>query len=152
MLDWNSGAVEGLAMKLSVTALFVMIGLAVTACGKSDEEKAQDKVCDARSDIQKQITELENLTIETATTDKIKANVDAIENDLQKIKDAEGDLSAERKQQVETATQQFESQVTSVANTIGRSLSISGAKATLETSVKQLADSYRTTLAPIDCS
>ena len=33
----------------------VMLVFALGACGESDEEKAQNKVCDARDDINKQV-------------------------------------------------------------------------------------------------
>ena len=88
-------------------ALLVAAGLALASCGESDEEKALNQVCDARADIQKQVNELSSLTLSTATVDGIKGNLSAIENDLKEIKDAEGNLNDQRKQEVQAANQAF---------------------------------------------
>ena len=81
----------------------------------------------------------------------MEENLNAIEDDLNQIKDAQGDLNEERKQQVESATQEFSSEVEEVANGLTSDLTLSGAKAKLETAGKQLASSYQQTFAQIDC-
>jgi hypothetical protein len=43
-----------------------MLVFALGACGESDEEKAQNKVCDAKADIGKQVDELTALTPATS--------------------------------------------------------------------------------------
>jgi hypothetical protein len=140
-------------MTRSISALLVATGLVLVlaACGESDEEKAQNKVCDARADIQKQVAELSNLTLATATVDGVKQNLTAIQDDLKQIKDAEGQLSDERRSEVETASQTFGSQVESIVGDLGSSLSVSGARSQLQSALDQLAQSYQQTLAPIDC-
>jgi hypothetical protein len=134
--------------------LIVLAALAVGACGddESDEEKAQNQVCDARADIQKQVEELSNLTISTATTEGIEQNLQAIEDSLGEIKDAEGDLNAGRKQEVQSATDQFSSEVESVVQTVGRSTSLSQAATQLTSAFDDLSQSFQQTLQPIDCS
>ena len=82
----------------------MLIATTAFGCGESEAEKAQTQVCDARTDLQKQVDDLAALTPATATADGVKANVSAIENDLKQIRDAQGDLNDERKQQVESAT------------------------------------------------
>ena len=128
--------------------------LAVSACGddESDADKAQNQVCDARADIEKQVDELSNLTLSSATIDGIEQNLKAIEDDLGEIKDAEGDLNDERKQEVQSATSQFSSQVESVVNTVGRSTSLDQAASQLSSAFEGLANSFKQTLSPIDCS
>ena len=91
------------------------------------------------------------LTVATATVDGVEENLNAIAEDLNQIKDAQGDLSDERKQEVESATQAFTSDVDAVANDLTSDLSLSGAQAKLETAGKQLASSYQQTFAQIDC-
>jgi len=113
---------------------------------------AQNQVCDARADIQKQVDELSQLTLSTATTDGIDQNLQAIKDDLGKIKDAESDLNADRKQEVQSATQQFTSEVASVAKTVGRSTSINEAVSQLTSAFDDLAQSFKQTLSPINCS
>lgn len=138
-------------IRRTTAALLVGAALAISACGESDEEKAQNQVCDARADIEQQVEELSRLTVSTATLDGIKQNLSAIRDDLRKIKDAEADLSDERKQEVQAATEEFGSEVESIVGEVGGSLSLSGAASQLESSLKQLGESYRQALAPIDC-
>ena len=133
-----------------VIGLVLATGLA--ACGESDEEKAQNEVCDARADIQKQVDELSGLSLETATLDGVQKNLTALRDDLRQIGDAQGDLSDERRQQVESATKEFTSQLQSIAADIGRSLSVADARTQLEAAFDQLASSYRQSFAKVDCS
>jgi len=145
-----TGRAEGIAA-IAVVLLLLVVGTAV-GCGESDEEKAQNDVCDARNDIEKRVNELSNLTVSTATVDGIQKNLNAIQDDLNKISDAQGDLNDERKQQVESANKKFKSQVNSIAQGLTSNLSLSGAKQKLVNAGQQLAMSYRQTFAKIDCS
>ena len=129
----------------------LLIAATAFGCGESDEEKAQTQVCDARADLKTQIDDLAGLTLATATADGVKKNLNAIEDDLKQIEDAQGDLNEERKQEVESATQQFTSELEGIASGLTSDLSLSGAKAKLESAGKQLASSYQQTLAQIDC-
>ena len=139
-------------MRYWTLALLVVAGLALASCGESDEEKALNQVCDARADIQKQVDELSSVTLTTATVDGIKGNLSAIEDDLKEIKDAEGNLNDQRKQEVQAANQAFSEQVQAVVKDLGASSSISGAKSKLQSSLQQLSQSYKQTFEPIDCS
>jgi DNA repair exonuclease SbcCD ATPase subunit len=138
-------------MKRSLVMVLVLaIGLG--ACGESEEEKAQNEVCDAQADIQKQVDQLSSLSLETATLDGVQKNLTAIRDDLQKIGDAQGDLSDERKQQVESATNEFTSELQSIASDIGRSLSVADARTRLESAFDRLASAYEQSFARVDCS
>ena len=88
----------------------------------------------------------------TASVDGVKKNVQAIQDDLGKIKDAQGDLNAERKQQVQSANEAFTQQVKSITSSVTSNLSLSGAGTQLKTAATQLANSYQQTLGKIDCS
>jgi hypothetical protein len=127
------------------------LAFAFAACGQSDEEKAKADVCDARDDIQANVKELQNLTLGTATTDKVRSSLNAIKNDLQKIVDAQGDLSDSQKQQVEKANEAFKSKVKALAGDVGRSVSIEDAAKQLESDFAELATTYQQSFAPIDC-
>jgi hypothetical protein len=120
-------------------------------CGESAADKAQTQVCDARADLKKQVDTLAALTPTTATADGVTGALDAIKNDLKQISDAQGDLNDERKQQVESANQQFSGQLKTVAADLGSNLSASGAKAAVQSAGKELATSYQQTFAPIEC-
>jgi hypothetical protein len=134
-----------------LVAALLLIAAAAGGCGESDEEKAQAQVCDARADLKTQIDDLAALTPATATADGVEENLTAIEDDLKQMKDAQGDFSDERKREVESATQEFSSEVQAVANDLTSDLSLSGAQAKLETAGKQLASSYQQAFSQIDC-
>ena len=127
------------------------LSIAFAACGQSDEEKAKADVCDARDDIQANVKELQSLTLGTVTADKVRSSLNAIKGDLEKIVDAQGDLSDNQKQQVQKANEAFKSKVKALAGDIGRSVSIEDAAKQLESDLAELATTYEQSLAPIDC-
>jgi Zn-dependent oligopeptidase len=129
----------------------VSLGLAVAGCGQSDEEKAKDDVCDAVADIQKQAKELQSLTLGTATVDQVKSNLNAIEDDLTKIADAQDQLDKTRKEQVQKANETFKSQLDSLIRDLGSSESLQGAAQRLKSGIANLANAYKRSFAPIDC-
>ena len=128
-----------------------MLAFALGACGESDEEKAQNKVCDAKTDIAKQVDDLKGLTAATVTTDAVTQSIDAIKSDLEDISDGQSDLSDDRRSEVESATKSFTSSVQQIAGEVGRSLSASDAKAQLVTSLDQLAASYQKAFGQVNC-
>jgi Tfp pilus assembly protein PilP len=130
----------------------VGLGLAVLGCGQSQEEKAKDDVCDARADIQKQVTNLQSLTLGTATVDQIKSDLEAIDDDLATIADAQDQLDDTRKQQVQQANETFTSQLDTLARDVGSSQSLQDAARQLKADVADLATAYKQSFAPIDCS
>jgi Tfp pilus assembly protein PilP len=137
---------------LALLLLLAAAAVGLTACGQSSQDKAKSQVCDARSDISKNVNELKGLTLTTATVDGVKQNVKAIQDDLGKIKDAQGNLNADRKKQVQAANEAFTQQVKSIASSVGQSLSLTDAGTQLKTAASQLATSYQQTLGKIDCS
>jgi uncharacterized protein YjbJ (UPF0337 family) len=139
-------------MKLSMIVLLAAAALAVAACGESKEDKAKSQVCDARADIQKQVDTLSGMTLATATVDGIQSSLKAIQSDLGKIKDAQGDLNGDRKQQVQQANEQFTSQLNSIVQSVGTNRSLSEAGPKLKDAATQLSSSYKQTLAKVDCS
>jgi DNA anti-recombination protein RmuC len=127
------------------------LGLGLAACGESDEEKAKADVCDARDDIRTQVSELQNLTLGTATVDKVKSHLNAIGDDLKKITDAQGELNESDKQQVQEANQAFRSKLETLGADIGRSVSLEEAAQQLKSGFADLATTYEQALGPIDC-
>ena len=132
--------------------VLVAAALALAACGESTQDKAQTQVCDARADIQRQVSDLSSLTLATASVDGVQSKLKAIRSSLQKIADAQGDLNAERKQQVQAANQAFRTQLSSIVSGLGNNLSLATAATKLKDAASKLADSYRQTLGRVDCS
>ena len=129
-----------------------MLVFALGACGESDEEKAQNTVCDARDDIGKQVDDLKSLTPATVTADAVMQNLEAIDNDLNDMDAAKSDLSSDRRSEVEAANKAFESSVEGIVSDLGSSLSASDAKAGIVTALQQLAASYKKAFAPLNCN
>jgi Tfp pilus assembly protein PilP len=124
---------------------------AVVACGESKEDKAKKQVCSARSDIQAELTKLKNLTPATATANGIKDSLNSIKTDLQKITDAQSNLSSQRKQEVQQANQKFASEFQSIVTNLGTNLSLSSAQSQLQSAFQQLASAYQASFAQISC-
>ena len=124
----------------------------LTACGESEEEKAQNEVCDARGDIQRRVDDLADLTITTASIEQVTNNLAAIRDDLEKIADEQGDLEPERRQEVEEAGKRFRSQLQATAQDVA-SGAASGeeAGAQVGSALDELAKAFREAYAPLDC-
>lgn len=140
------------AAALAVALLLAALGLA--ACGgggKSKQQKAQDQVCSARADISKQVTTLKGLSLSPASVSQISTGLQAIGTDITTIKNAQKDLSASRRKEVQDANQAFEGSIKSIASDLGGSLSLGDAKAQLSAALQQLATSYQQTFAKISC-
>lgn len=136
----------------SVPLAAVVAALALAACGESSEDKAKNTVCDARDDIATQVQQLQALTPQTISVNTVQKSLSAISDDLKTIVDAQGDLSDERRSQVEAANAAFSTQVKDVAQSLVAGGSASSAKAQLSSATDDLASSYQRTFAQIDCS
>jgi hypothetical protein len=145
-----TGRAQRVGSIAGVLLLLVVAGTTV-GCGESDEEKAQNEVCDARDDIGKQVNELADLTLSTATVEGVQGNLNAIQDDLNKIADAQGNLNDQRRQEVESANEEFKSELESIAGGLTSDLSLSGAEQKLRNAAQQLVSSYKQTFAQIDC-
>ena len=136
-----------------VAVVLASLSLVAAGCGDdSDQERAQSQVCDARADIQKSIDSLKDLTLSTATPDGIRQQLEGIRKELGTIRDAQGDLGADRRNQLQKANDQFADTIKNVAQTVLRSTSAQDASATVEQAADQLESTYKSTLSPIDCS
>ena len=142
------------APRRTLALVLVLVATAALAagCGESKTEKAQKQVCNARADIKQQVDDLSSLTIATASVDGVKQNVKSIQSSLKQIADAQGTLSGDRRSQVQSATNAFKSEVTSIAQGLRSNLSLSEAGTKLKAAGQQLATSYQQSLGKIDCS
>jgi hypothetical protein len=124
----------------------------VVGCGESKSDKALADVCAARDDISKQVDQLKNMTISSATKSQVTDSLQAIRDDLSKIGDARGDLSDDRRQQVDAANTKFASSVRATLLDVGKTTSLEDASTQLKNAFARLADSYKQAFGSIDCS
>ena len=136
----------------SVPLAAAVAALALAACGESSEDKAQNTVCDARDEISAEVQTLRALTPQTISVDAVQSSVSAISDDLKRIVDAEGELSDERRSEVQAATTAFSGEVRDVAQSLVAGGSASSAKTQLAGAVDELTSSFQRTFAQIDCA
>jgi hypothetical protein len=133
-------------------AALLLGALLLAGCGESSQEKATAQVCAARSDISKQAKMLSELTVSTSLLSEGKAGLEAIGKDLTKIKEAQPNLAPARKEQIQAATETFQTQVTSIVTGLVSNPSLSNAEKQIKSSLKQFASSFEAALAPVNCS
>lgn len=133
-------------------AVLLFSALALASCGESAQEKAKAQVCEARSDISKQVKMLSELTLSLTVLSEAKSGLETIGKDLGKIKDAQPNLEPARKEQVQAATHTFETQVNSILSEFVSKPALSKAETQLKSTLTQLASNYEKALAPVNCS
>ncbi len=133
-------------------AALLLGALVLAGCGESSQEKATAQVCEARSDISKQAKMLSELTVSTNLLSEGKTGLEAIGKDLTKIKEAQPNLAPARKEQIQAATDTFQTQVTSIVTGLVTNPSLSNAEKQIKSSLKQFASSFEAALAPVNCS
>jgi hypothetical protein len=128
------------------------LALAIAGCGESKEEKAEKQICSARSDIASNVNTLQSLTLTPSSLEKAKTSVSAISTDLKKMSEGAKDLAPSRKQEIESATQQFSKQASQALEGLKSTGSVGSAEAQLRSALQGLGNAYKTALEPIKCS
>jgi hypothetical protein len=135
-----------------ILTILIASAALLSACGESEEEKAQNAVCDARADIERRVDDLASLTPTSVSIDRVTNNLEAIGKDLEKIAAEREDLSSEQRRAVEEAGEQFRSELDATARDF-----VSGAAGGEEAgerigaALDDLAESFRTAYGPVDC-
>jgi hypothetical protein len=140
-------------MRRRTIAILALLSAALlVACGESEEEKAQDRVCDARADIEKRVDGLASLTITTASIDDVTSNLKAIRDDLEKIAAERDDLAPEQRDAVDQAAKSFRSELeTAAKDVVSGAASGEEAGARIGSALDDLAKSFREAYGPVDC-
>jgi Tfp pilus assembly protein PilP len=128
------------------------LAFALYGCGESKEEKAEKKVCTARSDIKTRVTALQALTPTTASVSKIKTEVTGIVEDLKTIRSAIPELTPSRREEVTKATEDFSKQASEAIGSLKTTGSIASVESEIKTALGGLGKAYETALAPLKCS
>jgi ABC-type transporter Mla subunit MlaD len=82
----------------------------------------------------------------------VSDGLQAIRDDLSKISAARGDLSDERRKEVDSANDAFANTVRDTLADVGTTASLSDASARITDALAQLATSYKNSFGKIDCS
>jgi hypothetical protein len=135
----------------AVVALALVALFAAAGCGESKEDKALAEVCAARDDITKQVDQLANLTITTATTSKVTDGLQAIRDDLSTISETQADLADDRRKEVQSANDAFAASVRDTLTKVGTSVSLQDASTKLKAAFTDLKTSYRDSFGKLDC-
>jgi Rad3-related DNA helicase len=129
-----------------------LLAALLVACGESEEEKAQDRVCDARADIEKRVDDLAGLTITTASIEDVTNNLQAIRDDLETIAAERDDLAPEQQDAVDQAAKRFRSELeTAAKDVVSGAASGEEAGARIGSALDDLAKSFREAYGPVDC-
>jgi uncharacterized protein YjbJ (UPF0337 family) len=139
--------------RTTAAVLLAVTALAAAGCGESDqdEDQAQTSVCDARDDMKQQVDKLKGMNASSFDAATVTGALSAIQSDLAKIRDARGDLSGERRDQVEAANKEFSGQVDTALDQVKSSIGSGDAAATVTAAAQQLASGYEQAFARIDC-
>ena len=136
----------------TIVILASLLAALPVACGESEEEKAQDRVCDARADIEKRVDDLAGLTITTASIEDVTNNLKAIRDDLEKIAAEREDLAPEQQDAVDQAAKRFRSELeTAAKDVVSGAASGEQAGARIGAALDELAKSFREAYGPVDC-
>jgi predicted nucleic acid-binding Zn-ribbon protein len=136
----------------TIVILAALFAALPVACGESEEEKAQNRVCDARADIEKRVDDLAGLTITSASIDKVTNNLRAIRDDLEQIAAEREDLAPEQQDAVDQAAKRFRSELeTAAKDVVSGAASGEEAGARIGAALDDLAKSFRAAYGPVDC-
>ena len=136
----------------TIAILAGLLAALPVACGESEEEKAQNRVCDARADIQERVDDLAALTITTASIEDVTSNLEAIRDDIEDIAAEREDLAPEQREDVEQAARSFRSELETVArDVVSGAASGDEARARAGSALDELAKSFREAYGPLDC-
>jgi hypothetical protein len=144
----------------AAVAVLPLMALTLVACGESSQEKAKAQVCSASSEINKQITKLQGLPINSSFPTEAKTSLEAIDKSLTEVKRAAPNLETARKEEVEAGTRAFEAEIAtitaSVASTAIKSGNTEAALKAAEPQIKaaeaQLAADYKKAFEALKCS
>ena len=140
----NIGLIAVLALAMAVSA----------GCGGNDEsaaDKAKSAACDAVSDINKQVTTLKGLPLETSSVDTAKTALKQIQTDLGTISTQSATVSDDLKSQLQTANAAFKAQVQAAAQSVTSAESLSAAATAVSSAGKSLEVSYQEAFGDVKC-
>lgn len=141
-------------VRAAVAALAIAAALATaSSCGgsSSSADTAKTNACNAKADINAQVTKLKGLPASLSSVDTAKTALQQIQKDLGTIQDSVPDVTGDLKNQLKAANSAFSSQVKQVTQDITSAQSLTDAAATLTTAGQHLAEQYQQAFAGVKC-
>jgi TolA-binding protein len=131
------------------------LAMAVAAgCGGSGEsaaDRAKTNACDAVSDINKQVTTLKGLPLETSSVDTAKTAFTQIQTDLETISTQAETVSGDLKSQLQTANDTFKAQVQTAADSVTSAQSLTAAATAVSAAGQSLEAAYQQAFGSVKC-
>jgi uncharacterized protein YicC (UPF0701 family) len=127
--------------KPALIAVLSLSALGLSACGESSEEKAAKQVCAASAEVSTQIEKLGNLSISSSFVSEAQRSVEAIGKSITKVKEAAPNLEAARKEEVEAANRQLQTELALLTKTVVSAAKSSNLEAALKSAAPQIKDS-----------
>jgi replicative DNA helicase len=139
-------------MRLVVAALVVLTVFFASACGGgSSASDAKAKACDARDDINTQITTIRGVPTGATTLDEARTALQQIGKDLDQIAAEAPKATGNVADQLTAANEQFTKELQQVKDSVSSAGSVSGAAAAVSAAGDQLAASYTSAFANVGC-
>ena len=141
-------------VRAAVATLAIGAALAAASgCGgsSSSADTAKKNACNAKADIDTQVTKLKGLPASLSSVDTAKTALQQIQKDLGTIQDSVPDVTGDLKDQLKAANSAFSSQVKQVTQDITSAQSLTDAATTLTTAGQTLAEQYQQAFAGVKC-
>jgi hypothetical protein len=138
-------------VRSSLALLGVLVPLAfASGCGESAQAKAEKTVCEGKQEIGASVKSLQSMTLANASANTVKSDIKSIEAGLQKVKEAQGQLSGSRREAAEKANAQLSAELSSIAHEL-TILTLPQALTSVVTAGEKLAASYKQAFTPVAC-
>ena len=138
-----------------VLVLVASAALMLSACGSSNSQTAKNNACTARDAVRKQVDSMQNITTGNPTAKQFQAVVNAMIDEVKKIKAAQPDLDDPLKPQTALATKTFDAGLKIAAErylaAVGKNGGLARAQALLPSLGTSYGSVYYATLARMAC-
>ncbi len=140
-------------LRLAVASFAVAAALAAAAgCGGgSSADSAKKDACNAKTDIDAQVTKLQGLPASLSSLDTAKTALERIQSDLSTIQESIPEVSGDLQDQLKAANSAFKSQVAQVTQDITSAQAATDAAGTLSAAGQELSAQYRQAFADVEC-
>jgi hypothetical protein len=134
-----------------VTVVAALAAAAGCGGGGSSADSAKKDACNAKADIDAQVTKLKGLPASLSSLDSAKTALQRIQSDLSTIHDSVPDVTGDLKDQLQEANSAFSSQVAQVRQDITSAQSVTDAAGTITAAGEQLSTQYTQAFGDVKC-